>query len=108
MNVGAVFDLNGHDETIANLTLTGGTVNTGSGTLTLSGNVTTNAASSSATINGNLNLTGATPQLSVNKGTAVNDLVIAASISASSLTKLGLGTLALSGNNGFHTSEPPR
>jgi autotransporter-associated beta strand protein len=103
VNVGAVFDLNGHDEAIANLTLTGGTVNTGSGTLTLSGNVTTNAASSSATINGNLNLTGATPQLSVNNGTAVNDLVIAASISASSLTKLGLGTVALSGNNASYT-----
>jgi fibronectin-binding autotransporter adhesin len=103
VNVGAVFDLNGHDETLANLNLTGGTVNTGSGTLALSGNVTTNAANSSATINGNLNLTGATPQLSVNNGTAVNDLVIAASISASSLTKLGLGTVALSGNNASYT-----
>src|SRR5262249_3922059 len=52
VNVGAAFALNGHDESIANLTLTGGTVNTGIGTLTLSGNVTNNAASTSATING--------------------------------------------------------
>jgi autotransporter-associated beta strand protein len=99
VNAGATFDLNGHDETIANLTLAGGTVNSGSGTLTLSGNVTSNAASSSAAINGKLNLTGATPTLSVNNGIAVNDLVIAASISAGSLTKLGLGTLVLSGDN---------
>ncbi len=99
VNAGATFDLNSHDETIANLTLTGGTVNTGSGTLTLSGNVTSDAATSSAVINGKLNLIGAVPTLSVNQGTAVNDLVIAASISAGSLTKLGLGTLVLSGNN---------
>jgi autotransporter-associated beta strand protein len=99
VNAGAAFDLNGHDETIANLTLTGGTINTGTGTLTLSGNVTSNAASSSATINGKLNLTGAAPRLSVNNGIAVNDLVVAASISAGSLTKLGPGTLVLSGNN---------
>src|SRR5262249_25817096 len=45
------------------------------------------------------NLIGATPTLNVNNGIAVNDLVIAASISAGSLTKLGLGTLVLSGNN---------
>lgn len=99
VNVGAVFDLNGLDETIANLTLTGGTVTTGIGTLTLSGNITSNAASVPATIKGQLDLTGATPTLTVNKGTAGNDLVIAASISAGSLTKLGLGTLVLSGNN---------
>jgi autotransporter-associated beta strand protein len=99
VNPGAVFDLNGHDETIANLTLTGGTVNTGTGTLTLSGTITSNPASSSSAINGNLNLTGATPRLTVNDGSAVNDLVIAAGISAGSLTKLGLGTLVLSGDN---------
>jgi autotransporter-associated beta strand protein len=103
VNAGAVFELNGHDETIANLTLTGGTVNTGVGTLTLSGNVTSNAASSSAAINGKLNLIGVTPKVTVNNGTAVNDLVIAATISASSLTKLGVGTLVLSGNNASYT-----
>jgi fibronectin-binding autotransporter adhesin len=99
VNVGATFDLNGYDETIANLTLTGGTVDTGTGTLTLNGSVTSNAATSSATINGNLYLLNATPKLTVNNGTAVNDLVINADISAGSLTKLGLGTLALSGND---------
>jgi autotransporter-associated beta strand protein len=99
VNVGAAFDLNGHDETIANLTLTGGAVTTGIGTLTLSGNVTSNAATPSATINGNLDLIGAAPTLTVNNGIAVNDLVVAASISAGSLTKLGLGTLVLSGAN---------
>ncbi|HEV3310920.1 MAG TPA: putative Ig domain-containing protein [Chloroflexota bacterium] len=99
VNVGATFDLNGYDETIANLTLTGGTVNTGIGALTLNGNITSNAATPSASINGNLNLTGTTPTLTVNKGVAVDGLVIPATLSADSLTKLGLGTLALSGDN---------
>jgi len=103
VNVGAAFDLNGHDETIANLTLTGGTVNSGIGTLTLSGNVTSNAATPSSTINGNLNLVGATPKVTVNSGIAINDLLIAATVSGSSLTKFGLGTLVLSGNNAAYT-----
>jgi autotransporter-associated beta strand protein len=99
VNPGAAFDLNGHDESIASLTLTGGTVNTGAGTLTLSGNITSNIAIASAAINGNLNLTGVAPTLIVNNGPAVNDLVIAADISTAGLTKIGLGTLVLSGNS---------
>lgn len=99
VTAGAFLDLNGHDETISNLRLTGGTVNTGAGTLTLSGMVTSKAAASSAAINGKLNLIALTPTLNVGNGTAANDLVIAASISAGSLTKLGTGTLILSGDN---------
>jgi autotransporter-associated beta strand protein len=99
VNAGATFDLNGQDETIAKLTLTGGTVNTESGTLMVTGTITSNAAGTAATINGNLNLAGAKPTLSVGNGTAVNDLVIAAGISAGSLTKSGPGTLVLSGAN---------
>jgi autotransporter-associated beta strand protein len=94
VNPGAVFDLNGHNETIANLTLAGGTVNTGTGTLTLSGTVTSNVAGTDAAINGNLNLTAAAPKLSIN-----NALVIAAGVSAGSLTKLGVGKLVLAGDN---------
>ncbi len=99
VNLGATFNLNGHDETITNLTLTGGNVNTGVGALTLSGNITSIATSSAATISGLLNMGGATPTLTVNNGTAVNDLVITASISAGSLTKAGLGTLVLTNAN---------
>jgi autotransporter-associated beta strand protein len=99
VKAGAALDLNGHDETIANLTLTGGTVNTGAGTLTLSGTVTSNAAGSPAAINGKLNLTAAAPRLTVNNGPAVNDLVISAGINAAGLTKVGAGTLVLSGDN---------
>jgi autotransporter-associated beta strand protein len=99
VKAGATLDLNGHDETIANLTLTGGTVDTGTGTLTLSGNLASNAGSAPAVIDGKLNFTGAAPTLKVNNGPAINDLVIAADIGAGSLTKVGAGTLVLSGDN---------
>jgi autotransporter-associated beta strand protein len=95
---GATFDLNGQDQTIGSLVFAGGTVDTGTGTLTLSGNITSYAVSTAVTINGQLDLTGASPGLTV-YGTAANDLVIAASISAGSLTKLGPGTLVLSGDS---------
>ncbi|HEX3150826.1 MAG TPA: putative Ig domain-containing protein, partial [Gemmataceae bacterium] len=99
INAGATFDLNGHDETVTNLTFTGGTVNSGVGTLTLSGAILSNAATLPAAINGKLNLTAAAPKLTVNNGTAVADLTIAANINAASLNKVGPGTLVLSGNN---------
>jgi len=99
VKVGAAFDLNGHDETVADLTLTGGTVNTGAGTLTVSGTLTGTAASAPSVINGELNLSGAVPTLKVANGPAVNDLVIAAGVSAAGLTKVGAGTLVLSGDN---------
>src|SRR5262249_24625284 len=52
----ATFDLNGLVDTVASLTFYGGSVTTGTGTLTLGGDVTTEGTSAGSTISGNLAL----------------------------------------------------
>src|SRR5438093_2307085 len=54
-----LFDLNDHDDRIGSLTMQGGTVDSGTGTLALGGNLTTMNDANTATINGNLSLGGA-------------------------------------------------
>lgn len=92
-------DLNNFNETIANLTLVGGTVETGTGTLSVSKAVKTTASSTTAHLNGQLHLTSLKPTITVNDGLATTDLVLDASITAVSLNKTGKGTMALTGNN---------
>ena len=77
--------------------MTGGSIATGAGTLTVNGNITTNASATSATISGQLNLGGATRTLDVADGEAAIDLDISAAISNGGITKTGAGTLQLSG-----------
>lgn len=103
VKLGAAFDVNDNFETITNLTLTGGAVNTGVGALTLFGNITSIAAGSASTIHGLLNMSAVTPTLTVNNGAAANDLVIAASIAAGSLKKAGAGTLVLADVNNSYS-----
>src|SRR5439155_7142623 len=81
------------------LTLTGGQVNTGTGTVTLGGDVTTNASSTIATIAGKLAL-GATRMFTVADGTANPDLTVSATVSGGGfgITKAGTGTMRLSGS----------
>ncbi len=99
-----LLNLNNYSDTIANLTLQGGSVTTGTGTLTLStsGNTVTSLASSStASISGKLALGGAYT-FSVADGAASNDLNISAVISGSqAITKSGAGTLTLAGVNTY-------
>ena len=100
MTVAGTLNLNDNSDTIGALVLTGGTVETETGTLTLGGNITTNAAGTPATISGFLNLGGATRTVTVASGT---DLIISADISGGEfgLTKAGTGTLTLSGVNTY-------
>ena len=110
-----LLDINGFNATIASLTFGGSTatstanVATGAGTLTLGGNVTFTATNNpfGSTHSGNLNLGAATRTFTIGDSTsAPADLTVSANISNSSgtagLTKAGLGTLVLSGNNTFN------
>ncbi|MFA6564785.1 MAG: autotransporter-associated beta strand repeat-containing protein, partial [Verrucomicrobiia bacterium] len=105
------FDLANNNETIAALNMGGVTgaaaVTTGSGTLTLGGNVALDATGnpSGASISGKLDLGGATRTFNVGDSSgATDDLTVSAAISAAStygLAKTGAGVLVLSGNNTF-------
>jgi autotransporter-associated beta strand protein len=96
VNSAALLDFNNHSNTIGNLTLTSGTVTTGTGTWTLNGSVTDSGASN---ITGNLALGSSNRTFTVNSG---GILTVSAIISGTgSLTKSGPGTLVLSANNTY-------
>lgn len=99
LNSGAASD------TIGSLNLTGGLVDMGSGTLTLSANpaIIANAHTNSATIAGTLALPG-TKTIQVADGAAAVDLDITARLVDSgytSIIKTGSGTVRLSASNSF-------
>jgi autotransporter-associated beta strand protein len=95
------FDLNNFDETISGLTMTSGSVTTGTGKLILGGNVTTVGSSAEATITGLLDLGGSTRTFDIANGTVGADLRINAVISNGGITKTGDGKLTLEGSNTF-------
>ena len=97
VNSAGQFNLNGFNETIAGLTMTGGSITTGAGELTLGGNVTTNASSAAAVLSGNLDLGGATRIFNVANGSAATDLDVTATVTNGGVIKEGAGTLSLSG-----------
>lgn len=106
VNAAGLLDLDGFTNTIDSLTMEGGFVDTGTGTLTLDGNVTTLATSTTANIEGNLVLgTGAGPRtFTVGSGSAGTDLDIKATISGATgvkLVKAGNGTLRLDADNSY-------
>jgi autotransporter-associated beta strand protein len=80
VQAGGTLNLNNEDETVGNLTLQGGTVSSGTATLTLDGNITVLASSTTASINGNLAFTGGLRTISVADGAAFYDLNLAAAI----------------------------
>jgi autotransporter-associated beta strand protein len=96
------FYMGGSAQTVASITMTGGTVNIEGGcTLTLAGNATTLANASAATISGDLSLGGGTRTFTVADGAAASDLLISAAITNGALTKAGAGTMQLGGVNTF-------
>ena len=101
VNGDGLLNLNDFSDAISALTMTGGDVTTGTGTLTLGGTVTGNAASTSATISGNLAL-GANRIFAIADGSAAQDMSISAVVSgAFTVTKNGLGTMVFSGANSY-------
>jgi autotransporter-associated beta strand protein len=110
--VTALLDLNGFNDTIASLILGGTTatstanVQTGTGTLTLAGNVTYDATNNplGSTISGNLDLGGADRTFNIgNSTTAAADLIVSSDIvgAGGAITKNGTGTMVLNGSNTY-------
>ena len=91
----ATFSLANHNESVSAINLTGGTINTGTGTLNLTGSLNYAQSIWPATIQGNLSLGTAAGAFSVNQGSST-DLTVAANISGSpagGLVKTGNGLL---------------
>ena len=106
VNADGLFNLNGFNETITGLTLTGGEVLTGTATLTIGGNVTVSApvAAEESIITGNLNLGTATRAFTVADGPAQVDLRVNAVISGGTgagVTKAGTGVMVLGRSNTY-------
>jgi len=97
---GGQFDLAGFSDTIQDLALTGGSVTTGAGTLTVAGTVSSLSSMVSGTISGNLNLNAGTRTFTVADGGAADDLAISALVSNGGLMKDGPGLLLLSRSAG--------
>jgi fibronectin-binding autotransporter adhesin len=93
-----LFDLNNLSASIGSLSMTGGAITTGTGTLYLNAYVNnSNADASTATISGKVNMQGMLHQFTIADGAPTVDMDISAVLSSGSLAKEGAGTLRLSG-----------
>ncbi len=100
------FDLGNHNQTLGGINfVSGGLVQTGAGTLTLAGDVSSQASATTATIAGNLNLGAASRTFNVADGGVSPDMAITANISGTGgINKTGNGSLTLNGLNS-HTGS---
>jgi hypothetical protein len=80
VNLNSTWNLNGSDEAVNALTLSGGTVSSGAGTTILNGDVTVIGSTATATISGNLRFNGGLKTITVPNGSVFYDLVINANI----------------------------
>ena len=78
-----MFDLNNFSDIVGDLTLHGGTISSGSGVLTTTGNLTTLASANEALITGNLVFSGGLRTITVADGGAFYDLNLLANVSDS-------------------------
>ena len=102
VNRDGLFDLNGFNQTIASLSMTGGDVKTGTGVLTLNGPVNGNANATPATISGILDLGGVDNRLfTIIRGPGGDDMVVSALIQDGGLVKSGTGILVFAHNNSY-------
>lgn len=104
-NGSGTFNLAGYNQTVGALNyVSGGTVTTGSGILSMAGNVTSSASATQAVLTGNLDLGSVNRVFSVAQGGANPDMAVSAAITSTGggITKTGSGSLLLSGDNSFN------
>jgi len=96
-------DLNGHSQTINNLTfLSGGIVQSGAGTLTLRGEIAANASTIQAQFQSRLNLPAGDHSFALSDGGAAPDVVISGELTGGGgILKQGSGNLELAASNSF-------
>ncbi len=107
----ATLDLNGYNNTLPALNFggasstSGSAITTGAGTLTLSGNIdfTSDNNPLGATLSGNLALVSTNHTFNIDdSSSAANDLTVSAAVSGTGgISKVGFGTLLLSGSNAY-------
>ncbi len=102
----SLLDLNGHNQTIGPLTMTGGRITNYMGTLTLGGDVTATSAANGNTytipeIFGRVSLNNANRIFTVNDGPQGNDLVLRGEVMTGGLTKQGPGNMVLAAFNSY-------
>jgi autotransporter-associated beta strand protein len=100
VRAGSQLNLNNYNCSVRNLALSNATVATGTGLLTLNGNVAS-AGDQTSQISGKLDLGGTTRAFAVADGAATDDLLISASLANGGLIKSGAGRLVLSGNSSY-------
>jgi fibronectin-binding autotransporter adhesin len=109
VNIGwsGLLDLDGFTDTIGTLNMNGGNITTGTGLLTLAGNVTTPIGSTyTALVTGNISLgSGSAPiTFTIGSGSANNQLHLEANLSGGSgveFIKAGAGQMVLDGDNTY-------
>ncbi len=101
LNRSGALDLGGFSDTIGGLIFNGGAVDTGSGLLTLNGDILVNATNQTASISGNLSLGGATRTIRTTGSSNSPDLLISAVISDGGWNKKGAGMMTLTGTSTY-------
>jgi autotransporter-associated beta strand protein len=102
INSSGLLDLNNFSDAIGAITFSGGHLSSGTGTATLTGNITANANTNNfARIDGNVSIS-ATRTFNVAQGLFSPDLRVAAAVSGvGGITKIGAGEMSLTVSNAY-------
>lgn len=102
-------DLDGHDGTVGAITIIGGAIKTGTGTLTMNDNLTANHSPAAyGTISGKLSLSDEPRTFNVTDGMLIVDAVISGEVSgrgSGGISKIGAGTLTLGADTNTYPGQ---